>query len=62
MTAQSGGPPVRRPGAGERRSPAAPRKVAAEAILLGRSEVIIEHRGDEYRLRVTSNGKLLLTK
>lgn len=30
--------------------------------LLGRAnELIIEHNGREYRLRVTSNGKLILT-
>jgi hemin uptake protein HemP len=33
------------------------------AELLGQSrEVIIEHGGDEYRLRLTSQGKLILTK
>lgn len=53
---------ARRPGERPARPAAPPRKVSTEALLLGRSEVIIEHRGDEYRLRVTSNGKLLLTK
>ncbi|MEI6332953.1 MAG: hemin uptake protein HemP [Methylococcaceae bacterium] len=26
------------------------------------NEIIIEHQGDDYRLRITSNGKLILTK
>lgn len=25
-------------------------------------EIVIEHGGDEYRLRITSNDKLILTK
>lgn len=28
----------------------------------GRNEVVIEHRGEQYRLRQTRNGKLILTK
>ena len=40
----------------------APERIAIEAILRGRQEVIIQHRNEEYRLRITSNGKLLLTK
>lgn len=30
--------------------------------MAGAREVILEHRGEQYRLRVTSNGKLILTK
>ena len=26
------------------------------------NEIIIEHNNEEYRLRITSNGKLILTK
>lgn len=26
------------------------------------TEIIIEHNGEDYRLRITSNGKLILTK
>jgi len=44
------------------RRPTAVRRVGLDAILAGDREVIIEHRGEDYRLRVTSNGKLLLTK
>lgn len=33
------------------------------AVLLGGArEVIIEHAGEEYRLRLTNQGKLILTK
>ncbi|HTY69233.1 MAG TPA: hemin uptake protein HemP [Alphaproteobacteria bacterium] len=39
-----------------------PRRLSLEAILGGRREVIIQHRGEDYRLRLTSNDKLLLTK
>lgn len=39
-----------------------PARISIETILRGKQEVIIEHRDEEYRLRITSNGKLLLTK
>ena len=34
----------------------------SEEILRGRGEVSIEHKGEMYRLRLTSAGKLYLTK
>ena len=37
-------------------------RLSSKALFAERSEVIIEHRGEEYRLRLTSNGKLILTK
>ena len=37
-------------------------RVAVEDLMQGTNEIIIEHRGEEYRLRVTSNSKLILTK
>jgi hemin uptake protein HemP len=40
----------------------APARVPLDSILRGRQEIIIQHRDEEYRLRITSNGKLLLTK
>jgi hemin uptake protein HemP len=44
-------------------APAVPlRRLTTEALLAGACEVILEHRGEHYRLRVTSNGKLILTK
>lgn len=42
--------------------PEQPLRVAADVLLKGRRELIILHNADEYRLRVTSNGKLILTK
>jgi hemin uptake protein HemP len=42
---------------------AAPLRRHASRDLVGPANVaIIEHAGEEYRLRVTSNGKLILTK
>lgn len=37
-------------------------RIAVEDLMKGNNEIIIEHRGEEYRLRVTSNSKLILTK
>jgi len=51
--------------------PAAPLTAAAaqalprwsSSVLLGeRREVLIDHRGEQYRLRLTAAGKLILTK
>lgn len=40
-----------------------PRVIASEALFApGQREVVIEHRGERYRLRLTRNGKLILTK
>jgi hemin uptake protein HemP len=38
-----------------------PSRVASEELLGARGELIIEHRGREYRLRLTQSGKLILT-
>jgi hemin uptake protein HemP len=38
------------------------RRLAIKDILQGAREVIIEHDGAEYRLRITARGKLILTK
>lgn len=43
-------------------APPKPRRVKVEDLLAGGREVIIEHRNEEYRLRLTSNAKLILTK
>jgi hemin uptake protein HemP len=43
-------------------APAPLRRWTTGALLAGAREVILEHRGEHYRLRVTSNGKLILTK
>ena len=34
----------------------------ASELFRGSSEIRIEHNGEEYRLRITKNGKLILTK
>jgi hemin uptake protein HemP len=36
--------------------------IPSNEILQGRREIWIEHEGQKYRLRVTSRGKLYLTK
>lgn len=41
--------------------PSVPTKVPSESLLGARKEVVITHNGREYRLRVTQNGKLILT-
>lgn len=43
------------------RRPATPR-VASGNLLGGSQELVIEHAGQEYRLRLTRNDKLILTK
>jgi hemin uptake protein HemP len=62
----SGSPPPRgktAPGQSpDRTAPrGAPRQVKSEALLGPAGELVIEHAGREYRLRVTQNGKLILT-
>lgn len=37
-------------------------RISSGTLLNGRTELIIEHAGEEYRLRITSKGKLILTK
>lgn len=46
----------------ERREAAEPRVVTSEALLQGSREVIIRHGSDDYRLRLTRVGKLILNK
>ncbi|MEW6169609.1 MAG: hemin uptake protein HemP [Pseudomonadota bacterium] len=52
-------------------SPAAPaprprattvRRVRSDELLLGNREIVIEHRGEEYRLLRTRNDRLILNK
>lgn len=40
---------------------AAPNKVRSETLLGPNRELVITHNGREYRLRLTQNGKLILT-
>lgn len=42
--------------------PAAERRVSSQALLGSDGKVIIDHNGQEYLLRKTQAGKLLLTK
>lgn len=37
------------------------KRVTSEALLGARKELLIVHAGREYRLRLTQNGKLILT-
>lgn len=56
------------PAIGERARAATPAVPARQAVvtsaelLRGEKEIVIAHRGEHYRLRQTSNGKLILTK
>jgi len=43
--------------AGDRR-----RRIKVSELLQGEREVILEHDRQDYRLRITANGKLILTK
>lgn len=38
------------------------RRIDSSRLLAGSREVVIEHAGQEYRLRLTRNDKLILTK
>ena len=40
---------------------APPLRVTTRELLQGRTELTIVHEGREYRLRITQNGKLILT-
>jgi hemin uptake protein HemP len=39
-----------------------PVRHSVAALLRGGREAILEHNGAEYRLRITANGRLILTK
>ncbi len=38
------------------------RRVSSAQLMAGEQELVIEHGDDEYRLRITGKGKLILTK
>lgn len=40
----------------------APRIVASRDLMAGQDEVVIDHNGVQYRLRITRQDKLILTK
>ncbi|WP_245629507.1 MULTISPECIES: hemin uptake protein HemP [Kiloniella] len=37
-------------------------RVSAETLMQNTREIVIEYQGSDYRLRITSNNKLILTK
>ena len=45
---------------GQRSFPPSP--IPAECLFQGSHEIQISHQGERYRLRITRNGKLILTK
>lgn len=55
-------PPSSRPVAPPRAPAAAVRRIQSRDLLGAGAEVEIEHAGHVYRLRLTSLGKLILTK
>ncbi|HYO25261.1 MAG TPA: hemin uptake protein HemP [Lacipirellulaceae bacterium] len=59
---QPSGTPDADPAAGDGPRGDAARPFQSDELLAGRSEVWIAHRGDMYRLRLTTSGKLYLTK
>ncbi len=48
--------------AGSASAPGEPRRLSSRVLFGGRRELLIEHEGALYRLRVTSQDKLILTK
>jgi hemin uptake protein HemP len=48
-------------GASRRPPPATPARLSSRDLLGERGDLIIDHDGREYRLRLTQNGKLILT-
>jgi hemin uptake protein HemP len=46
------------------RAPRGPvaQRIDSRRLLAGKNELVIEHAGQEYRLRLTRNDKLILTK
>lgn len=59
-------PPTHETAAAARPTPYAPavadHVIDSRDLLQGRTEIVIHHGGDRYRLRHTRNGKLILTK
>lgn len=44
------------------RKPTLPAIIPTDALFQGNQEILISHNGEHYRLRITKNGKLILTK
>jgi len=47
---------------GDNVQPQRPVRLQVATLLEGGREAILEHAGQDYRLRITANGKLILTK
>lgn len=62
MASMSIDPPVLPPPPPATPVPAAPQRWSSTVLLGQQREVLIEHRGEQYRLRLTAAGKLILTK
>ena len=45
-----------------RTEPRGTRSITVESLMAGARELVIVHREERYRLRLTQNGKLILTK
>ena len=43
-------------------TPARKLRIESQRLFQGNSEIVIVHREEEYSLRITKNGKLILTK
>lgn len=50
------------PAASEQPGACWPARITAAQLFQGRQEVLIEHKGETYQLRITRNDKLILTK
>lgn len=46
----------------EREPVVLPARMDSQQLFEGQRELIIQHRGEEYRLRITRHDKLILTK
>ncbi|MGH8156755.1 MAG: hemin uptake protein HemP [Rhodanobacter sp.] len=57
-------PPLQSPAVSRRPAAiaAATRHITSQSLLAGGRELVIQHQGGEYHLRLTRNDKLILTK
>ncbi len=46
----------------ENRPAVMPDALSTELLFCGAKEIVIHHQGEDYRLRITKNDKLILTK
>jgi hemin uptake protein HemP len=63
MEARRGQTPQARPEPSAAALPCPPRRrIASTDLIQGAREIVILHHGEEYLLRITKSGKLILTK